>query len=89
MVGLTTPLPVCTAVTSVPQDEAIETGLTVKDQEGNDVKLTLALAEPKDVFERVELRHLDLIAKGKETEAAEFRAHHAEKLKQTDMGGAE
>jgi hypothetical protein len=71
------------------QEEAIETGLSVKDREGNDVQLTLTVAEPKDVFERVALRHLDLLAKNRAAEAAEFRAHHNEKRKQTDAGGAE
>jgi hypothetical protein len=61
----------------------------VKDGQGNNVQLTLAVAEPKDVFERVALRHLDLIARGRAEEAAAFRAHHDEKRKQVDAGGAE
>ena len=63
--------------------------MSVKDREGNDVQLTLAIAEPKDVFERVALRHLDLLARGRTAEAAEFRAHHEAKRKQKDAGGAE
>ena len=75
--------------TVVTQEEAIEAGLTVRNKNGEDVQLTLEIAEPKDIFERVNLRHLDLIARGREAEAAEFRAHHEEKLKQESLGGAE
>ena len=37
---------------------------------GESVQLSLEIAEPKDVFERVNLRHLDQIARGREAEAA-------------------
>ena len=63
------------------QEEAIETGLTVKYRAGNAVRLELAMARPTDLFERVELRHLNLVARRMEAEAAELRAHYAEKLK--------
>lgn len=62
--------------TVLAQEEAIETGLTVKDINGEDVQLELAIAQPNDFFERVELRHLDLIARGRQAEAAEFKAQY-------------
>ena len=73
------------------QEEAIATGLSVKDKAGEEVQLELAIAEPKDVFERVELRHLDLIARGRQEEAAAFKAQHEEEQRQktTQHSGAE
>jgi hypothetical protein len=61
-------------------EEAMETGLTVKDKNGADLQLELTLPKSDDFFVKVQLRHLDLLARGKEEEAAAFRKEHDEKI---------
>ena len=58
----------------------METGLTVKDKDGSDLQLELTLPKSDDFFDKVQLRHLDLLARGKEEEAAAFRKEHDEKI---------
>ena len=58
----------------------METGLTVKDKDGSDLQLELTLPKSDDFFDKVQLRHLDLLARSKEEEAAVFRKEHDETI---------
>jgi len=61
--------------------EAIEHGLSVTDRDSV-VHLNLKHGPTDDVFDRINLRHLDLMARGQEEHAAAYRAealkHHEE-----------
>ena len=62
--------------------EAIEQGLSLTDGDGIVHQLILKHGPTDDVFDRINLRHLDLIARGLEEHAAAYRAeslkHHEE-----------
>ena len=62
--------------------EAIKHGVSVTDRDGVVHQLKLKHGPTDDVFDRINLRHLDLIARGLEEHAAAYRAeslkHHEE-----------
>ena len=62
--------------------EAIDQGLSLTDGDGITHQLILKHGPTDDVFDRINLRHLDLIARGLEEHAAAYRAeslkHHEE-----------